>query len=156
MHGRRPLPGLQRRSAQTRDKLPLVAQASHPELISRRSYEPTVVLLTNAVWPSLAETASCAPAAFDRRSRLANATESRAIPIDRRMCTSFAPRSYGLARDAASASADGMVFGPEAPTRKLSAFETILLQGTRADCVQRHRRRQCLRIDDAMEDCGLS
>src|SRR4029078_10531867 len=26
------------RSAQSRDKLPLVAQASHPELISRRSY----------------------------------------------------------------------------------------------------------------------
>src|SRR4051812_6709671 len=47
MHGRRPLPGPQRRSAQPRDKLPLVAQASHPELISRRSYHtcwPTVPL----------------------------------------------------------------------------------------------------------------
>src|SRR4051812_26803166 len=39
MHGRRPLPGPRRRSAQPRDKLPLVAQASHPELISRRWYE---------------------------------------------------------------------------------------------------------------------
>src|SRR4051812_42189242 len=38
-HSRRPLPGPRRRSAQPRDKLPLVAQASHPELISRRSYE---------------------------------------------------------------------------------------------------------------------
>src|SRR3954451_22146611 len=37
-HGRRPLPGPRRRSAQPRDKLPLVAQASHPELISRRWY----------------------------------------------------------------------------------------------------------------------
>src|SRR3954451_19996799 len=38
-HGRRPLPGPRRRSAQPRDKLLLVAQASHPELISRRSYD---------------------------------------------------------------------------------------------------------------------
>src|SRR4051812_21433317 len=38
-HSRRPLPGPRRRSAQPRDKLPLVAQASHPELISRRWYE---------------------------------------------------------------------------------------------------------------------
>src|SRR4051812_48707228 len=40
-HGRRPLPGPRRRSAQPRDKLPLVAQASHPELISRRWYDKT-------------------------------------------------------------------------------------------------------------------
>src|SRR3954451_6047850 len=38
-HGRRPLPGPRRRSAQPRDKLPLVAQASHPELISWRWYQ---------------------------------------------------------------------------------------------------------------------
>src|SRR3954464_11292818 len=42
--------------------------------------EPTVVLLTSAVWPSLAETASCAPAAFDKSSGVDDATGGRGLP----------------------------------------------------------------------------
>src|SRR3954471_22820485 len=41
MRRRKPLQRPRWRSAQSRDKLPLVAQASHPELISRRSYQAT-------------------------------------------------------------------------------------------------------------------
>src|SRR3954462_937481 len=67
-HGRRPLPGPRRRSAQPRDKLPLVAQASQPELISRRWYDatraPRSVTLTSRIVEGLSASAASALTGF--------------------------------------------------------------------------------------------